>query len=86
MMINNVRLSTIRAKATLSDLLLSGDVPCTYMQSGREMMGCIINHEDSMGNDIYASLRQDIRVRSSTGKDYPIMLTSVVSIKGLDEL
>ena len=85
-MINNVRLSIIKAKSTLNDLLLSGDVPCTYMQSGREMMGSIISYEDQVGNDIYSSLRPDIRVRSSTGKDYAIMITSVVSIKGIDEL
>lgn len=85
-MINNVRASIETAKSTLRDLLINGDIPCTYMQSGREMMGNIINYEDSVGNDMYLSLRPDIRVRSSTGKDYAIMITSVVSIKGLDEL
>ena len=85
-MINNVKTSIERAKETLRDLLLSGDIPCTYMQSGREMMGSIINYEDNVGNDMYLSLRPDIRVRSSTGKDYAIMITSVISIKGINEL
>ena len=85
-MINNVKASVEKAKVTIRHLLASGDIPCTYMQSGREMMGSIIKYEDSTGKDIYLSLRQDIRVRSSTGKDYPILLTSVVSIKGIDEL
>ena len=85
-MINNVKLAITKAKETLNDLLLSGDVPCTYMQSGREMMGSIIKYEDQVGNNIYLSLRPDIRVRSSTGKDYAIMITSVVSIKGVNEL
>lgn len=85
-MINNVKVSIEKAKKTIRELLVSGDVPCTYMQSGREMMGSIINYNDNMGNDMYASLRPDIRVRSSTGKDYPIMITSVVTIKGIEEL
>tara|TARA_R110002049_G_scaffold289629_1_gene472615 strand:+ start:381 stop:638 length:258 start_codon:yes stop_codon:yes gene_type:complete len=85
-MINNVKESMIKAKSRICDLLALGEVPCTYMQSGREMMGSIIDYEDQMGNNIYLSLRPDIRVRSSTGKDYPIMLTSVISIKGIDEL
>ena len=85
-MINNVKSSMEKAKATLRNLLVSGDVPCTYKQSGREMMGYIIDYADVTGNDMYLSLRPDIRVRSSTGKSYPIMITSVISIDGIDEL
>ena len=85
-MINNVKDSIIKAKNKLSELLAIGDIPCSYRQSGRAVDGYIIAREDHVGNDIYKSVRPDIRVRSHTGKEYFIMLTSVTSIKGIDEL
>lgn len=85
-MINNVKVAIEKAKTTLRELLELGDVPCTYTQSGQEITGCVIKCDDSLGVDIYLLLRPDVKVRSSTGKEYFILLTSITSIKGLGNL
>jgi len=87
-MLNNTKLAIRTAKATLKDLLIihCDSIPCEYNQSGRVIKGDVIQHIDKAGNDIYDQIRPDVRVRSHTGKEYYILITSIVSIEGLGEL
>lgn len=87
-MINKTKVSIEAAKAVLKDLLLINyySVPCKYKQSGRVINGHIINYTDGAGNDLYEQIRPDVRVRSNTGKEYFVLITSIISVDSLGEL
>lgn len=88
-MINVVTIAIEEAKEKIQNLLkyeYYGEVPCKYMQSGKEISGLIILYSDSAGNDIYEQLRPDVRVRSHTGKEYFVLLTNIISVDSLSEL
>ena len=86
---NNVKGAIIKAKERINYLLVFehyGEIPCKYKQGKHEINGLIIMHNDSQGRNWYENMRADVRVRSSTGKEYFTPISNLLEVEGLDEL
>ena len=83
---NNVKESIVSAKAKIKEILVGGDIECTYNHSGHIINGFIIQHTYRTGADQCDVLSDDIRVKSHTGKEYRISIGKLISIKGMVEL
>ena len=79
-MINRAALSLFNARNTIFKLLAkSSSVPCTFFHGKYEIKGEIIEIRESDASPA-------VKIKSHTGKEYWILISLIVSVKGLLEL
>lgn len=88
-MLNSMREATIKTKQAITDILDKSEKPinCTYMKGKYEMKGVLLGYPKFGGGVSNSNtLRPDIKVMSSTGKEYYVLIANIISIEGIEEI